>query len=431
VPQLIEFLNNFILSDEFRNKHRTKPNYFTRRRLLPFHSLICLLLNMNNQSYQDELDRFFRVVHQTEVSERVIFKGNPSKARAKLKHDAFIEMNDRMNNYFYDNFQFRKWHGFTLFGVDGTTVRVPDEADIRAHFGVWNSAKGAKPCPKARVSQMFDVLNKNTVDAIISPKSEGERELAAFHFLKLMPGDLILLDRGYPAHWLLNLVSSMNADFCARISFKKWKVIGKFHKSGKKEKIVRLDCSPTSKRKCSRMGLDTEPVRVRLLRIELNTGETEILVTSLTDMDKYPYELFADLYHCRWPIEEDYKSLKYRLQIENFSGKSVHSVYQDFHAKVFSKNLTAIIATTTREAIMEKSKDLKYVHQVNFAQALSKMKDTIVLLFQRPFDKVAFYISKIRKIFIQTTEAVRPNRKFPRRHRVKQKRFLLECKTTC
>ena len=179
------------------------------------------------------------------------------------------------------------------------------------------------------------------------------------------------------------------------------------------------------------MGLDTEPVRVRLLRLELNTGETEILVTSLTDMDKYRYGLFADLYHCRWPIEEDYKSLKYRLQIENFSGKSVHSVYQDFHAKVFSKNLTAIIATATREAIREKSKNLKYAHRINFAQALSKMKDNIVMLFQRPLEKVVFYISRIRKIFIQTTEAVRPNRKFPRRHRVKQKRFFLEYKTTC
>ena len=32
---------------------------------------------------------------------------------------------------------------------------------------------------------MFDVLNKETIDAIISSKRERERELAAFHFLKL------------------------------------------------------------------------------------------------------------------------------------------------------------------------------------------------------------------------------------------------------
>lgn len=386
---------------------------------------------MNNQSYQSELDRYFKVVNHLEVSERFLYKGNLTKARAKLNFGAFIELNDHINHYFYENFQFRSWHGFKLFAIDGTTLRVPDEKEISKHFGVWNSTKGKKPCPKARASQMFDVLNKNTVDAIISPKSEGENELAAFHFLKLMPGDLILLDRGYPAHWLFKLALTMNAQFCARISYKKWKVVKKFYTSGKKEQIVKIESSSVSKRKCFQMGLDKKPIRVRLLRIELDTGETEILVTSLTDMDMYPHELFAELYHLRWPVEEDYKTLKYRLQVENFSGKSVHSVYQDFHAKVISKNLTAVIATTTREEIIEKSRALKYDHQINFAQALSNMKDTIVLLFNRPMEMIGVLISKIRKIFIQTTEAVRSNRKFPRRHRVKQKRFFLEYKTTC
>jgi hypothetical protein len=431
VPQLIDSLNNLILSEDFCFRHKENPRDFIRKRILPFHSLICLLLNMNNQSYQNEIDRYFKVVNHLEVAERILYKGNLTKARAKLKYGAFRELNDHLTNYFYDNFQFQTWHGHHLFAVDGTTLRVPDEREIAEHFGVWNPTKGEKPCPKARASQMFDVLNKNTIDAIISPKSEGENELAAYHFLKLMPGDLILLDRGYPAHWLFKVVLSMDAEFCARISYKKWKVVKKFYKSGKKEQIVKIDSSPISKRKCFQMGLDNRPIRLRLIRIELDTGETEILATSLTDMIKYPYEIFAELYHLRWPIEEDYKALKYRLQIENFSGKSIHSVYQDFHAKVFSKNLTAVIATTTRKDIIQKSRDLKYDHQINFAQALSKMKDTIVLLFNRPLEKIFALILKIIKIFIQTTESVRPNRKFPRKHRVKQKRFFFEYKTTC
>jgi hypothetical protein len=145
---------------------------------------------------------------------------------------------------------------------------------------------------KARASQMFDVLNKITLDAIISPKSEGERKLAALHFLKLQPEDLILMDRGYPAHWLFKLVLAMNSQFCARISYEKWKV------------------------------------------------------------------------------EEDYKTLKYRLQVENFSGKTVHWVYQDFHAKLLSKNIAAIIAATMKSKIIEKSLNLEYLHQINFARAL-------------------------------------------------------------
>jgi hypothetical protein len=118
-------------------------------------------------------------------------------------------------------------------------------------------------------------------------------------------------------------------------------------------------------KKCIETGLDIEPMKLRLIRVELDNGETEILATSLTDGEIYPHAIFSDLYHLRWPAEEDYKTLKYRIEVENFSGKTKHSVYQDFYAKLFSKNFAAAVG------------------------------------------------NKIRKIFIQTTEAVRPNRKFP------------------
>lgn len=386
---------------------------------------------MNNKSYQYELDLYFQAINHLEVPERVLFKGNLSKARAKLKYHAFIELNDQLSQYFYKHFQTRTWFGFNLLAIDGTTLRLPSESEISDHFGVWNSTKGEKPCPKARASQMFDVLNKITVDAIISPKSEGERELAAFHFLKLLPQDLILMDRGYPAYWLFQLVLSMGANFCARISYKRWSVAKKFYLSGKKEQIVKIKSTPESIRKCFEMGLDKTPIKVRMLRIELDSGETEILVTSLMDMKKYSYDHFAELYHLRWPVEEDYKTIKYRLLVENFSGKSVHSVYQDFHAKLLSKNLVAAIASTTRKEILKKSETLKYVHQINFAQALSKMKNTIILLFNRSLQEATKLVEKVRIIFIQTTEAIRPNRKYPRKHRVKQQRFFNEYKTTC
>ena len=386
---------------------------------------------MNNKSYQAELDRYFQAVHHTEVPKRCLYKGNLSKARAKLKHTAFIELNDQLARSFYETFDYETWFGFNLLAVDGTTFRVPDVYEIANHFGVWNSTKGKKPCPKARGSQMFDVLNKVTIDASIAPKSQGERELASFHFLKLLSQDLILLDRGYPAHWLFKIILSMGANFCARIPYKRWRVAKKFFLSGNREQIVKLRPSSQSVTKCHQMGLDAKAIKVRLIRVELESNETEILVTSLSDMQEHPAELFSDLYHRRWPVEEDYKSLKYRLQVENFSGKTVHSVYQDFHAKIFSKNLASVIAGTTKKEIAKKSESLLHIHQINFAQALSQMKNTIVLLFKRSGDKITELVEGLRTLFIQTTEAIRPNRKYPRKHRVKQKRFFFEYKTTC
>ena len=208
-----------------------------------------------------------------------------------------------------------------------------------------------------------------TVDAILSPKSQGEHEMASYHLLKLQPNDLLLLDRGYPAHWFFKAVLTMDAQFCARISPEQSSVVKQFYQSKKSEKIVRLHPTSTSKLKCQELGFDADPITVRLIRIEHDPETVQILITSLIDDKAYPKAIFKDLYYKRWPVEEDYKTLKFRLQVENFPGKTVHSVYQDFHAKVFSKNLTSVIATTTRKMIIKRSRNLKFVHQVKLAPA--------------------------------------------------------------
>lgn len=388
------------------------------------------LMNMNKGSYQSELDNFFKSLYHLEVHERFVYKGSLSKARKKLKYEAFIEANDHMTQLYYKYFSTLTWHGFNLLAVDGSTLKVPNEPDIAKHFGVWKGDRG-KPCPKARISQLFDVSSQITLDAIISPKSVGERELAASHFLKLMPNDLILLDRGYPAFWLFKLIVSMNADFCARVCCTKWKVVKKFYKSRLKEQIVKLYPTYLSTTKCREMGLDKDPIKVRLIRVELDSGETEILITSLKDTQKYRLDLFADLYNCRWPVEEDYKTVKCRLEVENFSGKSTLSVYQDFHAKLFSKNLTRIITNSVKKVVKIKSQKLKWSQQVNFTQALSKIRHTIVLLFTRSLETVTELVVKLQKIYTQTVESVRTGRKYQRNHRIKLKRFHFAYKSVC
>lgn len=411
--RLIVFLQEIINSDQFIKQHRQSPTDFIRQRKLPFSTLIFFLINMVKGSYQDELDHFFKSIFGFEVVKRIVSKAALAKARMKLKYEAFIDLNMRLTSYFYENFKPKQWHGFNLLAIDGTTVRLPRIEAISEHFGAWNPRQGDK-CPMARVSQMFDPLNKISVDAIIESKSIGERELAAFHFLNLMPNDLVLLDRGYPAYWLFNLILSGGANFCARIQRKRLKVVRQFYNSGKKEKIISLSVFPSSIKPCKEMGLDLIPLKLRLIRVELETGESEVLITSLLDTQKHPRELFADLYHLRWPVEEDYKTMKQWIEIENFSGKSVLSVYQDFHAKVFSKNLISALIYPTQSVIDKNTEDRLYRYQRNFAQTLSKIKDVIPLLFLRPLEAVIRLISDIQEIVVKTIEPVRPGRKYPR-----------------
>ena len=419
---LIEFLKEIINSSDFINKHRQSASDFTRQRKLTFPILLFFLINMIKGSYQDELDHFFKSIFSFDVAKRIVSKAAFAKARMKLGYEALVELNSKMVSYFYRHFRPLQWNGFTLFAIDGTTVQLPRIEAISEHFGAWNPSQGDE-CPMARVSQMFDVLNKITIDAIIESKSIGERELAAFHFLKLMPGDLVLLDRGYPAYWLFNLILSQGGDFCARIQSNSWKVVRQFYNSGRKEKIIFLLVTPSSVKHCEEMGLELRPLKLRLIRVELDNGESEILITSLLDTEKYPHQQFEELYHLRWPVEEDYKVMKQRMEIENFTGKSVLSIYQDFHAKVFSKNLTSALIHPTQSEIDRNTENRCYSYKVNFTQALSKVKDVIPLLFIRPLKFVYGLISDIHTIFMQTIEPIRPGRKYPRNFNKRSDRF--------
>ena len=140
------------------------------------------------------------------------------------------------------------------------------------------------------------------------------------------------------------------------------------------------------------------------------------------DKEKYPYELFEDLYHNRWAIEESYKIMKSRVEMENFTGKSPEAIKQDFHARIFTHNLAAILAFPVHEQVKKNNKDKKYEYQINWTQAIAKMKDSVVLLFIR--DNVHKIINKLQEHFSRNIEPVRPNRKFPRSPKPKKHYYM-------
>ena len=417
---LIARIKAWLFSDEFKDRHRYAKKDFTRQRCLPFVIVVTFLLNMVKRALQDELDELFKLLNQQEVAVRIVTKSAFSQARKKLKYEAFVELNQVQVDYFYEHFECKRWYGLRLLAVDGSTSQLPRTSEVIEHFGAWHPIQG-DPCPLARVSQMFDVLNGVTLEALISPKEMGERALAARHFDHLKRRDLALMDRGYPAFWLFALIVERGAQFCARMPLGGWQPVERFVASGLSEQIVLLWPSSKAIQECRSRGLSVAPIKVRLIRVELDSGEVEVLATSLVDDVAYPTTAFKELYHHRWPVEENYKVMKSRIEIENFTGKSVLAVYQDFHAKVFTANLTAILVHPAQKAVEHKSQGRKYTYQVNMTNALSKMKDTIVLLVQN--STVLPILERLWQVITQTIEPIRPGRSYPRKKRVRRRRF--------
>jgi len=310
-----------------------------------------------------------------------VTKSALTQARKNLSHHAFIDLNHQIvDTYYADHPALKTWKGFRLCAIDGSQFRLPNEPDIVEAFGVNPGRENQKDCPLALASVYYDVLNHISIDTSINPTTASERDCAASHLAYALPNDLSLLDRGYNGFWLYNLYQTKNQFFCMRAKINLGIHFKQFADSGKAEEIITLKPNKKSIEKCQEKELPTDPLSLRLIRVELDNGEIEVLITNLLDEQCFSACEFKALYHLRWGIEENYKRLKQWVEIENFSGKSALSVKQDFYAKVLTTNLTSMLANEAQKQVDKTTTHRKHDYQVNFAQAISKMKNTVVEL---------------------------------------------------
>ena len=412
MTQIVQKLTTKIASSEFLSEHRQSEKDFTRKRSLTFPRLITFMLTMVNGSIQSELSRFFQVLDDSPIAINSVTTAAFCKARKKFSHTAFKALNTCLNETFYKSSQAKKWKGHRLLAVDGSVTQLPNIPELLKHFG---KARSHSKRPAVRLSQLYDVLNKLSIDVQIDPHSVGERTQAVNHLKWAQKNDLILYDRGYPSVWLFILHQFKQVDICARVTVDSSNILKTFLRSGKRDDTIPFPCSDKSLIYCRKEGLSISLIKIRLIRIDLPSGETEILMTSLLDEEQYPYEIFKNLYHLRWGIEEDYKIMKSRLTIENFSGISVEAVLQDIHAKVLTKNIAAIAIFEAEDIKNEKYKHRKFEYRINFSYALSQLKENMIrfLLNLAPLNLSRLLITAISNV----VNAYRPDRSFIRHRR--------------
>ncbi len=82
---LIKF-TELVTSEEFLQRHKTSASCFTRRRKLPFGSVLALMLRKSVKSLQVVLNEWCRGSSETITASAL------SQARQKFRHTAFIEL---------------------------------------------------------------------------------------------------------------------------------------------------------------------------------------------------------------------------------------------------------------------------------------------------------------------------------------------------
>lgn len=419
-------MREVIFSQALVLKFRQNEKDFTRNRKQPFVATLLFMLNLLRRSLVIEIDGFVR--H---------FKGLPGGSSRDFTSSAFIQNRKKVapevfshlsgviieNFYTAGNDALNYFHGFRILAVDGSWITLPSTTELKRSFGTINNKSGVE-IVQAKASVLYDVLNKIGLDAILDNLNKGERDLALQHRHQWRKGDLIIYDRGYPSYDFIYEHVNGGVDCLIRVTVDSSAIITSFLESGKKSIVTDIypgkNVSFKDKEYTRHTGL-----KVRLMRIELSTGEVEVLITTLLDSQKYPTKLFKELYFLRWGIETFYDELKNKLKIEYFSGYSEASIRQDFLCAIFISNLQSVIVNDLEEELTEQNQGKKYDYKVNTNLSYGFMKNRILELLhtKAPLNTV-FY--ELEALFLNNTIPIRNNRTNLRnkdkfKHRIKPK----------
>jgi hypothetical protein len=419
---LIKALRTKLRDEAFWARHRVRPQDFTRNRQLPFPLLMLFILQQTVKSIQRHLDEFLDELAEGSIFEPVT-PGAVTHARAKLKDSAFIELNQQcvLPVIYGPDHPIERWRGHRLIGMDSSVVRLPDSDELGQEFG-WKEASNQNGStgtryPEARLSVVYDLLNRVGLDTRLEPSTMGEVALASQQLVHLQAEDIQINDRGFTGYVYLAQILHQNKHFIARCSISSFLAaqqlfgLNRAHQS----KVVWLFAPKDHKTECQRLGLPLK-MKVRFVSLRLPNGELEVLATSLLDAELYPTKEFLTVYHWRWGHETFHLMLKGRLELENFSGRTVEAVRQDVQAAVLLVNLESVLSEPTQAALSQPSTPEKQPRQVNRANSYHALKDQVLDLLYRDIP-IPTVINKLMKLFKGSPVAVRPNRKAPRRRR--------------
>ena len=162
---------------------------------------------------------------------------------------------------------------------------------------------------------------------------------------RLQPGDVVVLDRGYPSHEVLQALTIAKVDFLIRVpSDHTFSAIDLIRESNGHDYRV-LVAPPQGSPE------EWHPLELRAIRLTNPDGEESFFLTTLR-RSQFSRSKLRKLYHMRWDAEEFYKLYKgpYIGQGQ-FRSKSPGGIRQEMHALVLflaiARFLMATAASTT------------------------------------------------------------------------------------
>lgn len=310
-----------------------------RRRKLPAEQAVWLVLGMalfTDRSIVDVVDHLGLVIRGAES----LARSNVTKARYRLGPQPIEWLFNKVASQWAAGDGLGGYRGLSLWGVDGTHLRVQDSEDNFKEFGKPGGRGGSNDAgyPQIRTVALMNLSTRLLAGARVGPLSTSENELV--HDLwEIVPDEsLVIIDRGFMSYLsLLELVAARkNRNFLIRA------------KKGMKYETVETlpDGSesallwPTPALRRTYPDLDA-PIPIRVIAYSNKDGGSGRFFTTLMDPEQYPANEIIEIYHDRWELEIGFDELKTHMleRKECLRSKKPEGVYQEFWSQLLMYNL--------------------------------------------------------------------------------------------
>jgi Transposase DDE domain len=385
------------------------------------------MMSMVKKSLQLELYNFIQSLSLKKINH--VTNSAYNQARMKIKPEIFKHFIAELNREFYSDNDERivLYKGFRMLACDGSFFNLPFVPSLVQKYGTTSNQFDAEVL-NARCSILYDLENNMIIGGALASYKTGEREMLLTLLNENKKNgfkELVILDRGYPSFDLAYELKKRKMDFLMRIKSDFSGAVSDFVQGDKQDDIIELQPGKNTNF-FEKFYTRKTAITVRLVKVLLESGEVEILMTSLLNAKEYDLSLFKELYFKRWGIETLYDKLKNKLKIEDFTGYSETSILQDFYCTLFLSNVQSLLVSEANDELkMQHITDKKYEYKVNTNLSIGFIKTRIIDLFLKESDEEDT-LKELEGLFLKTLIPIRPNRSYERnpnkyRKRVKPK----------
>ena len=266
-----------------------------------------------------------------------------AQARARLGEEPMEWLFGRTAQaWAHDSADRHRWRGLALYGVDGTTLRVPDSEDNRTEFGLASGGhRGNSGFPLVRLVALM-VLRSHLLAAVrFGAYAKGEHAYATDLWPGVPDDSLTIVDRGFVAagvlvplhrdgtnrHWLTRAKKNL-----------RWRTVERL---GRHDELVEMKVSAQARKQDPTLP---KTWIARAIRYHRRGYRPQVLLTSLLDPVAYPAGEIVGLYHERWELELGYDEIKTEMleREETLRSRSPSAVRQEIWGVLIAYNLVRL-----------------------------------------------------------------------------------------